>query len=139
LHIRCELKKGQEEVSKSASLGVGVVVLVALPVSRLILHTNVGDGGDIVPGNGRWALALALALAVDDDDDDGNILLLVRENLGLLLLLLLLVLLHTLNLELGFDDGDDDDDDSFEDPDSGPCTFPLPAFNGEAHFFLVVC
>lgn len=31
----------------------------------------------------------------------------------------------------------DDDDDSFEDPDSGPCAFPVPAFNG-GHFFLLV-
>lgn len=90
--------------------------------SRLILHTNVGDGGDIGPGNGRL---LALALAVDD----GDILFLVTENLGLLVLLLLL---HTLDFDDGGDD-DDDDDDSFEDPESGPFAFPLPAF------FLVVC
>jgi hypothetical protein len=129
LHIRWKLllKKGQEEERKSASSRVGVAALVV--VSRLNLHTNVGDG-DI--GRGYGSLALALALAPDDDDEE--ILFPVRENLGLLLLLLLL--LHTLNLELlvGFDGGDD----SFEDPDSGPCAFPLPAFNGAPHFFLVV-
>lgn len=58
-------------------------------------------------------------------------------------LLLFLLLLHTLNLEvgLGFDAAaaDDDDDDSFEDPDSAPCAFPLPAFNRATHFLQVGC
>lgn len=64
------------------------------------------------------------------------------ENLGrllrLLLLLLLLPQLHALNSQLDFAAAaDDDSDDSFEDPDSGPLAFPLPAFNGQ-HFILLV-
>ncbi|KAF3960265.1 hypothetical protein CMV_015004 [Castanea mollissima] len=104
--------------SESVSLGF-VVVRVSLG-----LHTKTVDdfgpgidGG--IAGNGKLGLG-----AVDDDDDD--FLFVVMENLDGVV-----VLLSDLNLG--------NNDDSFEDPDSVPCAFPLPAFNGTANFFLVGC
>lgn len=106
--------------SESVSLGF-VVVRVSLG-----LHTkpvdDFGSGIDGgIAGNGKLGLG-----AVDDDDDD--FLFVVMENLDDVLLLLLLS-----DLNLG------NNDDSLEDPDSVPCAFPLPAFNGTANFFLVGC
>lgn len=105
--------------SESVSLGF-VVVRVSLG-----LHTkpvdDFGSGIDGgIAGNGKLGLG-----AVDDDDDD-DFLFVVMENLDDVLLLLS-------DLNLG------NNDDSFEDPDSVPCAFPLPAFNGTANFFLVGC
>lgn len=134
LHIRCKLQEGQEVEKECASLGIGVAVVavaVAVVIGSLILHINVGDdvGFDKDIGAGKERQVLAV--------DDGDVLFLVMKCIGLLLLLLLL--LHTLNLEPHFEaDDDGDDDDSFEDPDSGPFAFPLPAFDGAPHFSLVV-
>lgn len=101
------------------------MAVVAAVVVRLILHTNVGDGTGFDGGSGVGNRRMPV--------DDSDFLFVATVNIGLLLLLLL----HALNLELGFDG--DDDDDSFEDPDSDPCAFPLPAFKGAARFFLVGC
>lgn len=112
-----ELKLKLKIKSEIVSLGF-VVVRVSLG-----LHTKTVDdfGSGIdggIAGNGKLGLD-----AVDGDD----FLFVVMENLdGVLLLLLLLS-----GLNLG------NNDDSFEDPDSVPCAFPLPAFNGTANFFLV--
>lgn len=100
--------------------------VAGLVVGSLVLHKNDGEVVGFDGGSGAGIGKLALA------DDASDLLFVVKANLGLLLHL---PLLHALNLELNFDA----DDDSFEDPVSGPCAFPLPAFNGAAHFFLVGC
>lgn len=102
-------------------------------VVSLIFDGNVGFGllgfvyfGDIVDGQERMLV------------DDADTLLEIGDRV--LVFLLLRFLLHVLNLGLCFDVDDDDDDgdndDSFEDPDSGPSAFSVPAFNG-GHFSLV--
>lgn len=113
--MEVELKLKLKIKSESASLGFVVVRM------SLGLHTKtVDDFGSGIDGNGKLGLD-----AVDDGDD---FLFVVMENLDGVLLLLLLS-----DLNLG------NNDDSFEDPDSVPCAFPLPAFNGTANFFLVGC
>lgn len=114
-----ELELALKLKSESVSLGF-VVVRVSLG-----LHTkpvdDFGSGIDGgIAGNGKLGLG-----AVDDDEDD-DFLFVVMENLDDVLLLLS-------DLNLG------NNDDSLEDPDSVPCAFPLPAFNGTANFFLVGC
>ena len=111
-----ELKLKLKIKSEIVSLGF-VVVRVSLG-----LHTKTVDdfGSGIdggIAGNGKLGLD-----AVDGDD----FLFVVMENLDGVVLLLS-------DLNLG------NNDDSFEDPDSVPCAFPLPAFNGTANFFLVGC
>lgn len=94
--------------------------------------------------NGRSGLDGTVS--VGDTDDRQERVSVDLDDLVLVvpLLLLLLLLLHVLNRVLcsggaaadaGVDDEDEDDDDSFEDPDSDPCAFSVPAFNG-GHFYL---
>ncbi|XVF04308.1 hypothetical protein REPUB_Repub05bG0071400 [Reevesia pubescens] len=108
---------------------VGTLVAAAVEVVEFPdLHTNVG------------LVVVVVEIGIlEDTDDVGKGSFLVGF---LATLLLLLLLLYDLNLELDFVDDDvvaDDDDDSFEDPDSGPCAFPVPAFNGGHLFLLVGC
>ncbi|XVE80046.1 hypothetical protein DITRI_Ditri14bG0107600 [Diplodiscus trichospermus] len=122
--------KGNESVSL---LAAGTLVAAAEGLVRPDLHTNVG-----------LAVVVIGFLA---DIDDGEKESFPVGFLVALLLLRLRLLVYDLNLKLGFDfDAADvvvvvavvDDDDSFEDPDSGPCAFPVPAFNGGHLSFLLV-
>ena len=111
--MEAELKLKLKIKSESVSLGF-VVVRVSLGL-RTKTADDFGSGIDGgIAGNGK--------LGLDGDD----FLFVVMENLDGVVLLLS-------DLNLG------NNDDSFEDPDSVPCAFPLPAFNGTANFFLVGC
>lgn len=130
MHIRCSVRQKLKKTKASKTVS-SVAVEAEADAVYLNLHTNGGlvvvvagfAGFESKDGSGREKLGAFV------------------ENLGRLLRLLLLLLLpqlHALNSQLGFAAAAaDDSDDSFEDPDSGPFAFPLPAFNGQ-HFILLV-
>lgn len=97
--------KTESKLVSSTTPPLEVVVVAAL----LDFRTKTDSGGR-GPGCGR---------AVVDD----------FENTAFESRLLPLLLLLVLNLKPDF--AEDEDDDCFEDPESSPFGFPVPAFNGE--------